>query len=245
MVLILETKPLIPGLIPTSGCLITSIDFTPEDVSALLERFTAVPAATRFGGIPATGWARLAMVLHPLHGSTDCLVLVDLAEGSTIVIDWGRKDYWWPGGGVIPIDPTISNVRIFRGQGARLPYMLEEPDDLSTLLWHVGLHAFPTTPAWWLTDDVRYQLSRWPDFTAFAHSPDHVRLTALLGQAPHTATELARAGGVQETHAQRLINTLSLMGLVREVPIEDGAPAPQTTERPRGLFGRLRARWGL
>ena len=222
----------------------SSVDIQPEDVSTLLERFTVVPAATRSGGIPATGWARLAMALHPLHGTSDAIVLVDLADGSTIVIDWGRRDYWWHGGSVVPIEPTITNVRLFRGAGARLPYMVEQPDDLQTLLWHVGVHAFPNAIAWWFADAARYQLSGWPDFTSVQHTPDQVRMTALLGTAPFTAGELAAAAGVDLVDAQRLLNALSLMALVREIPIEVGDEPTTVAERPRGLFARLRARLG-
>ncbi|MGV8886271.1 MAG: hypothetical protein ACOH1T_11890 [Microbacteriaceae bacterium] len=228
------------------GSIIPPQDLHPEDVALLLERFTVVPAATRSGGIPATGWARLAMAVNPLQGSSDAIVLVDLADGALIVIDWGRKDYWWQSAGPVPVEPTITNIRLLRGEGARLPYMVEEPDDLQTLLWHVGIHAFPNAIAWWFTEGSRYQLTRWPDFTSFAHEPDDVRMTALLGTAPYSTTELAAAAGVDIVDAQRLLNALSLMGLVRETPVEASAapPPPPVTERPRGLFSRLRARLG-
>jgi len=222
----------------------SSIDINPDDVSTLLEHFVVVPAATRSGGIPATGWARLAMAVHPLHGTSDAIVLVDLADGSTIVIDWGRKDYWWHGASMVPIEPTITNVRLYRGAGARLPYMVEQPDDLQTLLWHVGIHAFPNAIAWWFADAARYRLSGWPDFTSVAHTPDQVRMTALLGTAPFTAGELAVAAGVDLVDAQVLLNALSLMALVREIPIEVGDEPIVIAERPRGLFARLRARLG-
>lgn len=243
-----ETTLIPPGRLPFDpyrpGSLISTADLQPDDVSTMLERFIAVPAATRSGGIPATGWARLAMVLHPLYGTHDALVLADLDEGSTVLVDWGRKHYWWRGAAVVPNAPTIANVRLFRGEGARLPYMLEQPDDLSTLLWHIGINAFPHSPAWWLAEGQRYQLSRWPDFTSFAHDPEQVRMTALLGTGPFTAPELAAAAGVDPIDTQRLINALSLMGLLRETPIELGEAPPAPVQRPRGLFSRLRSRWG-
>ncbi|TBN58081.1 hypothetical protein EYE40_12130 [Glaciihabitans arcticus] len=237
-----------PGTHPatTTGYIISTYDISPDDVSTLLERFTVVPAATRSGGIPATGWARLAMALHPLHGSSDVLVIADLADGTSIVIDWGRKDYWRHGGtGLFPVEATMTNVRIYRAPGARLPFLVEKPDDLSTLLWYVGFHAFPDATAWWFADDCRYQLSRWPDFTSLEHDPDHVRMTALLGSGTYTAQELGQAAGVSPVAAQRLLNALGLMGLLRETPVLAGAPVVPTTERSRGLFGRLRARLGL
>jgi len=229
-----------------TGNALSSSEISPDDVSTLLERFTVVPAATRSGGIPATGWARLAMALQPLHGSSDVLLIADLADGTSIVIDWGRRDYWRYGGsGIFPVDATVTNVRIYRAPGARLPYLVEQPDDLSTLLWYVGLHAFPDATAWWFADNCRYQLTRWPDLTSLVHSPDQVRMTALLGAGIYTADELGRAAGVSMRDAQTLINALGLMGLLRETPVLAGSPVVQVaTERKLGLFGRLRARLG-
>lgn len=216
----------------------------PDDVSTLLERFTAVPAATRFGGIPATSWARVAMALHALHGAGDAIVVVDVAEGGPILLDWGRHDYWWPAvTGALPVEPTITNVRLYREPGARLPYMLEKPDDLGSLLWWVGLHAFPHEAAWWLREDSRYKLTGWPDFTSISHELEHVRMTALLGSSPHSVAELARATSASHDEAQSLINALSLMGLLTEIsPDESSAPVRQ---KGRGLFARLRSRLGV
>ena len=212
----------------------------------------AVPAATRQGGIPATGWGRVAMALLALRGESDALLLIDLADDSLIVIDWGRKDYWWQGStGVFPERPTVSKVRVYRGDGARLPFMLEQPSELPSLLWLVGIHAFPSSPAWWLGESMAYRLTRWPDFAMLAVDPDDVSMTALLSKSALTAAELAAAAGVEVNRAQRLINALSLMGLVRETPAVVRqvpvavTPVESAPEPKRGLFSRLRTRLGV
>ena len=225
-------------------------DSSSDDVGTLLDKFVAVPAATRHGGIPATGWARVAMALLGLRGESEALLLIDLADDALIVVDWGRKDYWWQGGtGVFPEQPTISKVRVYRGDGARLPFMLEQPSELPALLWLVGIHAFPTSPAWWLGESMAYRLTRWPDFAALAVDPDDVSMTALLSKSALTSHELAAAAGVDLNKAQRLINALSLMRLVRETPpVVHQAPvavAAPVVESKRGLFSRLRARLGV
>jgi hypothetical protein len=209
------------------------------DVASLVDRFTAVPPATRSGGIPATGWSRIALVLQGLHGEADALVLIELDDGGSIVIDWGRKDYWWRGGAdFFPKDPSVLNVRLYRGAGARLPFMQEQPGELASLLWIIGLYSFANQPAWWFNVGSRQRLVRWPDFTTLEHDADQVKMTALLASKPLNADELARTAGTTTEEAQRLINTLGLMGLLTEVFID----APVVEENRLGLFSRLRAR---
>ena len=190
------------------------------------------------------------MALLGLRGESDALLLVDLADDALIVVDWGRKDYWWQGGsGVFPERPTVSKVRVYRGDGARLPFMLEQPSELPSLLWLVGINAFPSSPAWWLGESMAYKLTRWPDFAALAVDPDDVSMTALLSKSALTAHELAAASGADLNKAQRLINALSLMGLVRETPAvvrQTPVVAVEATPEPkRGLFSRLRTRLGV
>lgn len=204
-----------------------------------------MPAATRGGGVPVTGWARVAMAIHMLADQAEALMLIDLSDGALIIIDWGRKDYWWLGGsGTFPLEPTVNKVRLFRGTGARLPYMQEQPSDLASLLWNIGLHAFPTMPAWWLDADAYYRLDRWPDFNSLDYLPEHVRMTALLGTGTYSTASLAASSGVTRDSAQNILNALGLMGLLRvEQPSESEGTAP--AQAAPGLFARMRARLGI
>ena len=185
------------------------------------------------------------MALHALHGTTDAVVLIDFADGELVVVDWGRKDYWWVGHtGSFPSDPTVTRVRLFRGDGARLPFLKERPADLSSLLWAVGRYAFPTSTAWWLRDDARYRLVRWPDLASVDHEPEHVSMTAKLSAGAFNAGELAAATGSDVLAAQQLLNALGLMNLLRE----DTTPPVHLAAQPAraaGLFARLRARLGV
>lgn len=218
-------------------------------VDDIRDRLIAVPAATRSGGVPARGWARLAMVLQGLHRTAHAIIVVDMADGGNLAIDWGRKDYWWNGAPeVFPADPTIASIRMMRGDGAQLPFLRESPLPLEPLLWNVGIAAFPTSQAWWFSDDSRYRAIRWPNYTVLDHDPDQVRMTALLGNAALTPGELALAAHVEPAAAQRLLNALGLLGLVREFPAGEATPAASPVDVPTergGLFARLRARLGV
>ena len=218
-------------------------------VDDIRDRLVAVPAATRSGGVPARGWARLAMVLQGLHRTAQAIIVVDMSDGGNLAIDWGRKDYWWNGApAVFPADPTIASIRMLRGDGAQLPFLRESPLPLEPLLWNIGIAAFPSTQAWWFSDGGRYRATRWPNYTVLEHDPDQVRMTALLGSAALTPTELALAANVEPSAAQRLLNALGLLGLVRELPVGETdvsvRPVDVPTQR-KGLFSRLRARLGV
>ena len=145
-------------------------------LSSPADHLSVVPAATRNGGVPALGWARVAMVLRPLQGQTNAIVVIELVAAGQIVIDWGRQVYWWSlQPAAFPETPTVARIRMARGEGAEVPFMQEQPGRLETLLWHIGLAAFPAEPAWWLAEGDRYRLVHWPNFTELVHEPEDVR----------------------------------------------------------------------
>lgn len=185
-------------------------------------------------------------MLQGLHRTARAIILVELAEHGNLAIDWGRKDYWWNGAPAsFPADPTVVSVRMMRGDDASLPFMLEQPAPLEPLLWMIGLNAFPTSQAWWLSDNTRHRAIRWPNYTIIEHTPDQMRMTALLGGAPMTAAELAATARVELADAQQLVNALGLLGLLRDVPIDESSAPLVVAEAPaqrKGLFSRLRAR---
>jgi hypothetical protein len=122
---------------------------------------------------------------------------------------------------------------------------------LEPLLWWIGLHAFGDEPAPWLVPGARYRLRRWPSLSGVAVDLDQVRMIAMLGNAFATAAELAAAAHTRIEDAQRLINALTLAGILRR-SVDALPPAAAlgnglgaVSGNPTvGLFARLRERWG-
>jgi len=56
--------------------------------AAHAEQFVVVPAATRFGGVPAIGWTRVAMVLRALQGRRFAMFedLFDPSRGPQVLV---------------------------------------------------------------------------------------------------------------------------------------------------------------
>lgn len=198
--------------------------------------------------MPRFGWTRVAMALRPLRDSRDEVLRVELAGHDPLVIDVASDCYWWTTRlDALPIDP--EDVRVGREERDVEAAIENGPgSELHALLWQIGLHSFPGELAWWLQRDDRYRLQRWPNFTTLLHTPDHVRMTSLLGFAALTVDELAVQANVTPAEARRLVNAFSLMGILRsETP--DVAMARPAFERPvqaavapvsrGGLFRRL------
>ncbi len=219
---------------------------TPRADSA--DHFVVVPAATRFGGVPAIGWTRVAMVLRSLQEESHAIVLVELVGAGQIVIDWARRSYWWTSQPeAFPMSPRIARVRVARGNGSEVPFVQEQPGKLDALLWYVGRAAFASEQAWWLSEGDSYRVLAWPNFTGVAHEPDDVRMVAMLASTALTTTQLAAVAGVEHEKAERLVNALSLMDLLLAVPAVEAPPvaAEPAPVKREGLFERLRSRLGL
>jgi hypothetical protein len=213
---------------------------------AAIGTLALVPPATRDGGVPAVGWTRVAMALRPLAEGDGGALIVEFQDADHLVIDWGRGVYWWS----TPLErmqlrPKVLRVRRESGFGAAVPFMQQNPARLDALLWAIGHHAFPGEASWWQTGGSRYRATAWPNFTELDHSPEDVRMTALLSATAMTPEELASVGRVSVAEAHGFINALDLMGLVVEVPF-DGTVVAATPEGSRpGIFARLRARMGI
>lgn len=198
--------------------------------------------------MPRFGWTRVAMALRPLWETHGEVLRVEIAGHGPLVIDVASDSYWWSTPlGDLPIDP--EDVRVGReDRDVEAAVDLGPGNELHGLLWHIGLHSFPGELAWWLQRDDRYRLQRWPNFTTLAHTPDHVRMTSLLGYAALTVDELAEQANVAPAEARRLINAFSLMRILRsqtpdialarpafDRPVPTAAPVQQRS----GLFRRL------
>jgi hypothetical protein len=170
-------------------------------------------------------------------------LVVDVVEKTPLVINLDRHEFAWEGfTGGFPVRVSVQRVHLLA-----LPI---DPTyvayDLDRLLWEAGLVAFAEQSAGWLDPDSRVRLSGWPNLTVLDHSPEQVRMIAALGAEFLTAAELAAATDVELGDAQRLINALGLMELLRSSPIAVTAtPNAPRAQVQRGLFRRLRDRLGI
>ncbi|ROP72424.1 hypothetical protein EDF19_1439 [Curtobacterium sp. PhB115] len=200
--------------------------------------------------MPRFGWTRVAMALRPMWDAPSEVLRVEIAGHRPLIIDVATDAYWSDTAlDALPIEP--DELRVGRESRDAESAVSDGPgNELQAFLWYVGLNSFPGELAWWLQRDDRYRLQRWPNFTTLAHTPDHVRMTSLLGYASLTVDELAEQANVAPTEARRLINAFSLMRILRsETP--DVAMARPAFDRPvhvataaapaprSGLFRRL------
>lgn len=201
------------------------------------------------------GWAGAASAVHAIQQmAIPMTLLLDVApNGSaaheTITIDFAYHAYEWAGSlGDFPAAP--ESVHIETRPGIPDAPSIDLPGhSLDPLLWLIGFHAFGDEPAPWLLPDHRYRLRRWPSLSDLTIDLDQVRMIAMLGSAFATADELAAAAHTPPADARRLVNALSVVGILRR---SMGAPALDAGAGPRearptsthGLFSRLREKWG-
>lgn len=212
----------------------------PADVAAPAP--AAVPAPTTVAGptsalarMPSpppapAGWTGAAMAVQSIRQiPRPILIGLSVPGFGPIGIDPRSNTYVWatsledfpaePGAMTVSTYPIDSDAPGFAGK----------TQGLDLLLWMIGLHAFPGR-ATWLRPGDKYRLKRWPDYDAFPHSPDQLRVIKTLAQGLMTVDKLAAKAKVDLQEAQRVINSLSLMGAVRRIESTDAAPMqPPTT----------------
>lgn len=195
------------------------------------------------------GWTSAAIAVHSVREiATPMLMQLNVADHGSIVIDFRHHAFAWDTA-VTTFPAAPSSVSVYTqtvSESTPAPFPLPGYD-LDPLLWFVGLNSFAGERASWLRADERYRLLRWPNLTGLRHSIDQMRMIALLSNSSLGPSELASAVQTSPAEAQRLINALSLMGILR---VSAESPAPLT--RPRAataqepsLFQRLRKRLGL
>lgn len=194
------------------------------------------------------GWSHAAIAVDSvLRFATPLLLRFDFESQGPLIIDFRYHAFTWS----TPLDEfPVDAVQIglatepLDPQGA--PVLDESAQNLDGLLWLMGINAFDGAPAFWLTPDGRYKLTRWPNLTKHSHTMRQMHMMAMLGNTYANASELAAQAGVEEPEAQRLINALSLMRVLKH-SVETAAPVvaeEPTAEKRPSLFGRLRARLG-
>ena len=197
-----------------------------------------------------TGWAGAATAVHACQQMAMPMTLrLDVAGHDVIAIDFAYNAFDWATPlERFPLAPETVRVETRPGL-ADGPTLVLPGLPLDPLLWLIGLNAFGGDPAPWLAPGYRYRLRRWPALTGIDVDLDQVRMIAMLGNAFATADELAAAAHTPPSDARRLVNALSVTGILRRTnsaPALDAAPAssdgaPASTH---GLFARLREKWG-
>ncbi len=196
------------------------------------------------------GWVGAATAVHACQQMAVPMTLrLDVAGHDVIAVDFAYNAFDWSTDLMdFPTQPASVLVETRPGL-ADAPTIELPGSPLDPLLWSIGFHAFGDDPAPWLVPGNRYRLRRWPSLSGIEIDLDQVRMIAMLGNAFATADELAQAAQTSVADARRLINALSVAGLLRRsagAPALDAAAQHKSpiTSGPTGLFARLRERWG-
>jgi len=218
--------------------------------------FNAVSSADNAGGVAVAdnespiGWTTAAIAVHSILQISVPMFLRLQPEGyGPIVIDFRHHAFVWATSlANFPAEPATVHVETEPTSYEEPPIFLLPGSDLDRLLWVMGLNSFQDARAFWLRPGDRYRLLRWPDLAGLDHSVDQMQMIALLGNVALSVDELAQTAGVPLAQAQRLINALSLMGVLEsavEARIASLAQDAPATSTHRSLFSRLREKLGI
>jgi len=196
------------------------------------------------------GWTSASIAVHSiLQMRLPMFLRLEPAGFGPITIDFRHHAFEW-GTSLddFPDEPATVLVETEPTTHDEPPLFALPGADLDTLLWVMGLHSFQDERAFWLRPGDHYRLTRWPDLRSIDHSMDQMRMIAMLGNIALSAEQLAAAADVEVAHAQRLLNALSLMGVLESALEARAAASVQPEPRASGhrsLFSRLREKLGL
>jgi hypothetical protein len=190
----------------------------------------------------APGWSSAATAVHSMLKMPTPVLLVLMATSQPpLIVDFGQRAYSW----ALTLDrfpktPERVEVQTEALVPGATPVFEHAPRNLDGLLWLIGLNSFAGDLAWWLPATARYKMTRWPNLTELSHSPEQMRMIAILGNAALSPEELARVSHSAPADAQRLLNALSLMGILEASTVAPAATPRALPEAPRqGLFRRV------
>jgi hypothetical protein len=199
------------------------------------------------GGI---GWDDTALALHSIRlMNAPMLVMLEPEGYPPVYIDLPRRVFHWRiAMEDFPVEPLSVRIET-ESVDADAPNRFRSAGrSIDKLLWSIGQTAFRGSPAPWLRPGERYRLTSWPNFTELNHTFDHMRMTAHIGNAPLSASELAAVATSDAAAVQRMINAYSLLGILKiteGAPVLSAKPTQEHTKHPGGFLARLRNRWGL
>ncbi|QYH34811.1 DUF2510 domain-containing protein [Salinibacterium sp. M195] len=184
-------------------------------------------------------------ITEAVHSPAEPLVELRFIDAPTLVIDPRGQLYWWADS----IDNLASTSSDSDVETVPRPLGIHHNEagrDWEPLVWLVGTQAEPESFDPLSLSGARFKLRRWPNLTTLKHTTDQMTMTAMLGAAYLTVTELASLAKVETDDARRLVSTFELMGLLTHTvdttadAARDPFSAPQAKE---GIFSRLKARF--
>jgi hypothetical protein len=194
------------------------------------------------------GWTEAAMAVMSVGSlNTPMHLTMHIEMHGPLLIDFRHHAFSWSTPlHLFPVDAVHTRLETVPTTPDAPPHFELPGQNLDELLWEMGIHSFGGAPAYWLSPDERYKLTRWPNLTQHSHTLSQVRMIAVLGNGYASAAELAAFAGVDLSEAQRLINALSLMRILTR---SAAAPAPvlvapTAAAKRSSLFDRLRKRLG-
>lgn len=193
------------------------------------------------------GWTDAAIAICSVMQIPSPMLLRLSAEAfEPIYIDFRYRAFQWVTPMTeFPVDPNRVFVETEAAPEGSPPLFDLPGQNLDQLLWAIGSNSFPGATASWLMPGETYRLKRWPNLTELDLDADEVRMVSLLGNAYFTARTLAEAAGTQQHAAQRMINALSLVGIL-SVSVETVEETVTVTRDEKadavGLLTRLRRR---
>jgi hypothetical protein len=212
------------------------------------DRVAAPPAPGTMDSPRFVGWTQAAIAVSSvLQLNTPVHLKMSIESHDPLLIDFRHHAFSWTTPlENFPVDAVHTGLATEPTSPDAPPYFELPGQDLDGLLWEMGINSFGGAPAFWLSPNERYRLTRWPNLTRHSHNIRQVQMIAVLGNTYVSTSELAAFAGVDESEAQRLINALSLMRILSRSSVAPAVnvAAPSAADKRQSLFGRLRKRLG-
>lgn len=194
------------------------------------------------------GWTGAAMAVHAVRRMpTPMIVSLQPTGFDPMLIDMRGYVYQWSAPlSEFPDNPETVLIGTRAIRDAEPAFAGDDFVDhppafagaaLEPLLWLIGTRAFEGGRASWLRSGDRYRLYRWPDFSMLPMTDDERRVVKASAAAFMVIDKLAAKAKVDVATAQRVVNALSLMGLLRRHAAADAAPEAPPPPRAGGIPG--------
>ncbi len=209
---------------------------------------TVAPASRPPSSPPTapSGWSGAAMALHAIRRMPSPMIVSLRPDAlDPMLVDMRGYVYQW----TMPLeqfparpDSVVIGTRAIEGAEpafAGADYSYSRPafvgQPLDTLLWLIGTHAFDGGRASWLRAGDRYRLYRWPELEKLPLTDEQLRIIKTSAKGFMTVEKLAAKAGLDREVVQRVVNALSLMGLLRRHPAANAAPDAPPPPPPGSL----------